>query len=63
MKTNWHFVTRRIQIETLSQMIKDDDRFTGRLEDDYLECLAECLTALHKMILEGEDNDDSRSDK
>ena len=40
--------TRFYQILTLSQEIIDNPKFTGRLEDEYIECLMDCWQAIKK---------------
>ena len=59
--------TRFYQLTSLYQEIIENPKYTGRLQDDYLDCLADCWRALNKMYLNDiygvKDNDDSRSNK
>lgn len=55
-------MTRFQQLSALYQEIIESPKFTGRLQDDYLDCLVDIWRAIKKMY-GVKNNDDSRSNK
>lgn len=54
-------ITRFQQLSALYQEIIENPKYTGRLQDDYLDCLVDCWRAIKKFY-EVDDNETIRPD-